>query len=414
MSLTLLHRVLVLPIGIFLLTTASGAQKRSDDSGAVEVLAPTGSYAVGRMTLRWVDEAREESITPEPADRRRLVVHVWYPATGDAAGLAEYVPDLTAVRRVIHGPEADAWSRVKPHATSDAQVAASKERFPVVLFSPGNQMLSGLYSYLLEEIASHGYVVIGIDHPFDVRAVLVERDSVVPFADRAWPRIEMPIGPVPDPKSPYATFYRERVAVRVADARFVAAQLARPGALGALSGQANTARLAFLGHSIGGVAAGEACRSDSRFGACINLDGATTDGPFYLDGEVQHFAGTFVMLTKPFRPSDERLAAWKISREEWGRRRSENDRKYFEVPAGGAYRVTIDGATHETFSDDPIVIAALRKGDATSERRLAATVRQLTLAVLEATLGDGSMERLSQIQREQPGIVIDRWNRREK
>ena len=221
------------------------------------------------------------------------------------------------------------------------------------------------------------------------------------------------MGPVPDPRSPYATFYRERVAVRVADARFVAAQLARPGALGALGGHLDASRLALVGHSIGGVAAGEACRSDRIFAACVNLDGATVEGPFYLDGEVQHFAGTFVMLTKPFRPSDERLAAWKISREQWERRRNENDRRYFEVPAGGAYRVTIDGATHDTFSDDPIVIAALRKGDATSERRLAATIRQLTLAVLDATLGEGSLERLSQIQRAQPGLVIDRWNSRE-
>jgi hypothetical protein len=111
------------------------------------------------------------------------------------------------------------------------------------------------------------------------------------------------------------------------------------------------------------------------------------------------------MLTKPFRPSDERLASWQLSREEWARRRSENDRKYFEVPAGRRYRVVIDGATHETFSDDPIVITALRAGTATSERRLAATVRQLTLAIVEATLGDGSIERLSQIQTEQPGIA---------
>jgi hypothetical protein len=116
------------------------------------------------------------------------------------------------------------------------------------------------------------------------------------------------------------------------------------------------------------------------------------------------------MLTKPFRPSDERPASWKLSHEEWARRRSESDRKYFEVPAGGSYRVVIDGATHETFSEDPIVIAALRAGTATSERRLAATVRQLTLAVVEATPGDGSIERLSQIQREQPGIAIERWS----
>ncbi len=412
MSLTRSHRVLVLPIGMLLLTAVSGAHG-TGAADAIEVLAPTGPYAVGRLTLRWVDEAREESITPQPTDHRRVVVHVWYPAAADRARLSEYVPDLTALRRVIRGPEAGAWNRVQPHVIDNAPVTASKERFPVVLFSPGNQMLSALYSYLLEEIASHGYIVIGIDHPFDVRAVLVESDSVVSFADRAWPKLEMPTGPVPDPESPYARFYKDRVAVRVADARFVAAQLAKPGALGALSGHVDASRLAIVGHSIGGVAAGEACRADRIFAACVNLDGATGEGPFYLDGDVQHFDGAFVMLTKPFRPSDERLASWKLSREEWARRRRENDRRYFEVPAGGSYRFVIDGATHETFSDDPIVIAALQVGTATSERQLAATVRRLTLAVVDATLGNGSIERLSQIQREQPGIAIERWNGRE-
>jgi hypothetical protein len=76
MSLTLWHRVLVVPIRMLLLATASRAHRGGNAAGAIEVLAPTGPYAVGRMTLRWMDEAREESITPEPADHRRLVVHI--------------------------------------------------------------------------------------------------------------------------------------------------------------------------------------------------------------------------------------------------------------------------------------------------------------------------------------------------
>ncbi len=39
--------------------------------------APTGADAVGRTTLRWTDDARDEPMTTDPSDHREVVAHVW-------------------------------------------------------------------------------------------------------------------------------------------------------------------------------------------------------------------------------------------------------------------------------------------------------------------------------------------------
>src|SRR3954464_413004 len=53
--------------------------------------------------------------------------------------------------------------------TADAPPAAGKH--PVILLSPGWGNTSGLHDAQASDLASHGYVVVGIDHPGDTTAV---------------------------------------------------------------------------------------------------------------------------------------------------------------------------------------------------------------------------------------------------
>jgi hypothetical protein len=48
--------------------------------------APTGPYALGSRIFRWVDPARPEAATPDPADHRNVVAQAWYPAAPGAKG----------------------------------------------------------------------------------------------------------------------------------------------------------------------------------------------------------------------------------------------------------------------------------------------------------------------------------------
>jgi dienelactone hydrolase len=47
------------------------------------------------------------------------------------------------------------------HAQEDVPVAASPERFPVILLAPGSISFPSKYSCLAEDLASHGFIVVG-------------------------------------------------------------------------------------------------------------------------------------------------------------------------------------------------------------------------------------------------------------
>ena len=56
--------------------------------------APTGRDAVGRVSFDCVDGARAEIYSPDPQDRREIVLWAWYPAAADAgAEGAPYLPE---------------------------------------------------------------------------------------------------------------------------------------------------------------------------------------------------------------------------------------------------------------------------------------------------------------------------------
>ncbi|MBU5443627.1 hypothetical protein [Paenibacillus sp. MSJ-34] len=46
---------------------------------------PTGSYAVGTISLHLTDESRDETFSADPNDKRELMVNVWYPADREEA-----------------------------------------------------------------------------------------------------------------------------------------------------------------------------------------------------------------------------------------------------------------------------------------------------------------------------------------
>src|SRR5262249_8802931 len=118
---------------------------------------PTGPHAVGRTSLEIVDPDRQEIYSSNPADRRELVLWTWYPAAaGSRAAPAAYLPgSWSAIGDALGLDVAGAPA----HAVDNAP-PASGGALPVLLLSP-----SGFSPLLMtaigEELASHGYVVVG-------------------------------------------------------------------------------------------------------------------------------------------------------------------------------------------------------------------------------------------------------------
>src|SRR4051812_47033608 len=215
------------------------------------VPAATGAFPVGIRSIALTDRARREP--QAPAQRRSMVIRLWYPA--QAAGRrSPYMPPAVARFVASSGGVSPALlEAVTLDATVDALPRKRSGGWPVALFSPGFGVEGELYAGLLEDLASHGYVVVALAHPHDAGIVQFPDGHVVV------PHAQMDIGAA--------------LAVRVADTRFVLTQLARLDRLGRFAGALDLGRVGMFGHSLGGAAAASTMLVDRRIRAGADLDG---------------------------------------------------------------------------------------------------------------------------------------------
>src|SRR5436853_217962 len=61
---------------------------------------------------------------------------------------------------------ADAWKGISTHAAIEAPVLPGPNRLPVVLLSPARNIPVSFYTYELEDLASRGYAVFALSHPY--------------------------------------------------------------------------------------------------------------------------------------------------------------------------------------------------------------------------------------------------------
>jgi predicted dienelactone hydrolase len=240
----------------------------------------SGPFQVGRLELDVVDASRDEKFTDDPTDRRRLLVSVYYPATVPAgAQHAPYAtPELAGVAPFFGGLRRDAWL-----SPSYANVPVADGRFPVLLFSPGLGSLTVHYESLLSELASRGFVVAALWHPYSAQVVAFPDGTVV------WGNAAGSMNGAPAAEQ--EARHIQLCAVWAADQRFLLDRLAVWNEQHAqLRGRLDLERAGAIGHSLGGAAAAQAAYEDERIDAAINLDGAmfgsvTTEGlraPFLL------------------------------------------------------------------------------------------------------------------------------------
>ncbi len=291
----------------------------------LSIPAPTGEYAVGRESWIWVDQSRPESHTPDPHDVRSVPVRAWYPAQAGTGQPARYVEDLAVIEAGLNESGEVGWLEtlglraVRTHALQGAAVAESDEGFPVLLLSPGNATNVGFYSAIAEDLASRGYVVIGIDHAFQVAAVRTE-DGTVAVYDQT-----MDTGG-PDAVGP-------KIEERVADMAFVLEQLRDgTGGIEFLAPDLDLTMIGVLGHSNGGISAAEMCRTDATITACINVDGQAAGGPFGYEQDAVAPDQPFMFLTKEASIHEELHSR-------------------FESAGAGAVRAVVPGAEHGDFTD---------------------------------------------------------------
>jgi predicted dienelactone hydrolase len=297
---------------------------------------PTGPYAIGTQTFRWVDGARPEVATADPGDHRNVVVQAWYPAARGVRGAgAPYIDGLARLPKsvsLIPRFVMRAYGRIDTHAVAAAPVSTEQQTWPVLLFSPGAGAPRAFYSGLAAELASRGWVVMALDHPYEV-AVTQLADGRIAYPSNDFPASK--------PEARQHAWMSDQQDLRAADMSVVVDQIGGPGALGPiLSGKLDTARIAAAGHSFGGASAALALSRDPRLKAAINIDGT-----LYGDLPDQH-------LTRPFM-----LIESDRAETGHGERYLVGNQRLLNNLAAPGYRFQIKRANHYSFTDAPLFLA---------------------------------------------------------
>lgn len=241
-------------------------------SERIELPDPTGLYAVGRTTLHWIDEKRKEVAKPDSDDKRELLAYVWYP-TPRVQQRTAYLPDLKEMDKDLPSRAAATMRILNVAAQQDAPLIARPQSFPVVIFSPGAGVKTLYYSSLEMDLASHGYVVVALEHPYDAPVVVFPDGRVLH---------SIPAKRVSTSADSERQAMQDTADYRAQDIFFAKAKLgelaADPKSL--FGSRLDLHRVATVGHSLGGMAALRACQLDAGIGACVNIDGSYRARPY--------------------------------------------------------------------------------------------------------------------------------------
>ncbi|ACU70372.1 Platelet-activating factor acetylhydrolase plasma/intracellular isoform II [Catenulispora acidiphila DSM 44928] len=231
--------------------------------------APTGRFATGESDFRLVDNTRPDPWTPNQP-YRELMISVFYPATHTAG--QPFTNQFPAGAAAALGPQLEQnfslpaglvdWAATKTHSVQDAAMAPG--RFPVVLYSPGAGDSRNWNVSQAENLASHGYVVVTIDHTGEAPVQfpdghVVGNDAVLAAFAQAYQ------------DGTTAAFFTKLMGARVADTELVLNRLS--SLPHRLTGGMNLDDIGMFGHSAGGFTAASAMYADPRIKAGVNLDG---------------------------------------------------------------------------------------------------------------------------------------------
>jgi hypothetical protein len=320
---------------------------------------PTGPYAVGSRYFHLIDKDRPDLISPDPHDYRAVSLQVWYPA--------EPGPDdqiiLLSDRRLIEGYVQEGaldstilteWAMEPTHSFLKARPAEAKTPFPVILYSSSGVMNAN--TFLSEELASHGYVVFSIGHPywcefyFDAEGKTTPLDKNNEYYKQLWkeggPRgviqtkSEITLAAAVEDTPDLYDKLNQAMPTEVSDLRlwgedigFVIDELKDMNSkTGYFNGALDVNRIGVMGYSKGGAAAGQYCLTpDNRCKAGVNLGG-------FMFGDIVE-----TDLKKPF------LIIEHI--EPWAPEGRPIGELFFERAESSAYMVVFEGALHGNFCD---------------------------------------------------------------
>lgn len=238
---------------------------------STDLPTPSGSFAVGRTTLR------VRGILPNDSLSHEVFAWVWYPSSAKDGVHEKYLPEewfqafYKTLSFITYFFERD-FKKVNTHSFHEPSVSSVYAHYPVILFRGGLSTLAPEYTSLLENWASHGYIVVGLDAPSLSRIYITSDNRVIERTNENNPDINGSIEDLnkmmPRMAGEWAT--NATVTLNYLDSLI---QISNPNQW---SGRMDLNKVVMIGHSLGGAAALQFCLQDPRCSAAINIDGLVT------------------------------------------------------------------------------------------------------------------------------------------
>ncbi|MFU1794437.1 alpha/beta hydrolase family protein [Paenibacillus azoreducens] len=365
---------------------------------------PTGPYQVGTTVLHWTDFGRKDENASDSNAHRELMVQLWYPAaTTDSMQIEPYIRHVKAVTQGLESALSfPSWtlehlSLVQSHAYKDAPLSDVENRYPVLIFSHGMTGFRNQNTFQVEELASHGYIVVGIDHAYDAaatvypdgREILMKKSNLSGFGD-----------------------FDRHMPLWVGDVTFVLNQLQNlnnNGYKGKFKDRLDLTRTGMFGHSYGGAAAAQMLLKDSRILAAINMDGTLYGGPppesgmtkpyLQMNGEQSIDKSVFERsLDKAIARSGKSRGSYEAFWDETVRRRN------LALQSGG-YTMTIPNTSHMSFTDFHL-FSPLLSGKKEQPREVHRIINEVSLAFFDQYVKGKGHSEMNEVSKKYPQIHL--------
>ncbi|MCP9200844.1 hypothetical protein MKO06_13065 [Gramella sp. GC03-9] len=253
----------------------------------------TGEFYVGTRDI-YLELEREEVITPEKTDKRKIMIKAWYPSL-EATGIEDpYIDEAGrtgfAQKYGLPGFMFDYLDKVTTNVYRESELAPGA--FPVLVFSHGYNSKANGYYALLSEIVSHGYIVLAINHTYESTGTsfptgeqeYFDYEFAQQIESDTWHQMEPVIEAFnsdlsfeqrhPIIKKGLTTYFVKDMVERWStDIIDVVNELDNWNQTGFLRKHLDLNKIGVFGHSRGGGAAGDAALKDPRIQAGVNIDG---------------------------------------------------------------------------------------------------------------------------------------------
>lgn len=259
-----------------------------------KMLEPIGTFEVGTKTFYYVDENRDETFTEDENDKRELMIQVWYPAQNIKDKKLSYlIPDgrelLKEIAKEANIPELliDYLKYIKSNSYVDAEISSSSNSYPLIMLNHGLGSSRFLHISQAENLASHGYIVVAIDHTYSAMTTLFPDGKSAGFMTMEDKLDNITIGKI-----------------WVQDVKFTVDQFikANSDTQSIFNGKIDLNNIGVFGHSFGGATAYDLCYNDNRIKAGIDLDGSLFSGSLYKsDNESMKKPFMFIFSEQPFQ-----------------------------------------------------------------------------------------------------------------